>query len=67
MKAEQKGEHLPLHYCPLRSTDKACIMPSGKGKIFKGPRLIFTEQPLRLDLGLKGKLMTDLMSLHPIA
>ena len=42
---------------PVHSTDEACqlnIMPSGKEKIFKGPRFHFTEQAKRVNLKLRG-------------
>lgn len=44
VQAEQEGEHFPLQCYLLFSTDKACVMLSGKGKIFKGPRFTFTDQ-----------------------
>ena len=55
MRAEPEGEHLPLQCYPLSSTDKACIMPSDKGKICKGPRFIFIDQAIRVNLELRDK------------
>ena len=40
---------------PVPSTDKAeHLAGAGKGKIFKGPHCIFTEQPKRMDVELRG-------------
>lgn len=58
---EHWKEEAKLSFCsvsPAPSTDTA-LRPVGKGKMFKGPRPIFTEQSKRVKLELESnKLIT---------